>query len=489
MTMRFGRYQTLRSIASGGMATVYLARVVGEGGFQRLVALKVMHPHLAQDPEFVSMFLDEARLAAGIRHPNVVGVLDIDRDSDGLFIVMEYVDGLTLREAILSHRKQDEPIPLPVLLRVFLDTLAGLHAAHELSGPDGEPLNLVHRDVSPSNMLLGRDGLCRITDFGVARAEARIATTHGGELKGKIPYMSPEQLSGQMVDRRTDVYAAGCMMWEMFTLHRLFRAADQGSLIGAVLSGPKQSPAEASEHHVPDHLDRACMRALLPIGDRFASAHEFAMAVDEAAREDGVAIAARSEVGEYVDSLAPPVPVASGPGVDQVGQQSGSMPQPLISSSASASIRTGADANAAPAAAGSQSYPRTDATLVRSPDETRPARRNTATILLVAALASLLGAAAVWLTTRDGAAPPATAASASAPSTVVDDWDPAEDRNAPGPMSSTRSKDVASAASADAGGSTAAARSKPWVRPWRPKPVATPTRKPKTGDGYRPKRP
>lgn len=370
--MRFGRYETLRSIASGGMATVYLARVLGEGGFERLVALKVMHPHLAQDPEFVSMFLDEARLAAGIRHPNVVGVLDIDRDNDGLFIVMDYVDGLTLRETILSHRKQDQPIPLPVLLRVFLDTLAGLHAAHELAGPQGEPLNLVHRDISPSNVLLGRDGMARITDFGVARAEARIATTRGGELKGKIPYMSPEQLSGQLVDRRTDVYAAGCMMWEMFTLHRLFRAADQGSLIGAVLSGPKQSAAEASDFHVPDQVDRACMRALLPIGERFASAQEFGLAVSEAAREDGVAIADRREVAAYVDALAPPVATPSTSGVEppqEAGLQSVSASQPVLSASASASIRTDSGSSSAPAPTGSQSFPRTDATLVRSPEE------------------------------------------------------------------------------------------------------------------------
>ena len=229
--MRFGRYETLRRIASGGMASVYLGRAVGPAGFERLVAIKVMHEHILGDPEFSGMFLDEARLAAKIRHPNVVPTLDVALD--GRFLVMEFVEGASLRD-VLKQRIDEEKGPLAVStsLRIILDTLAGLQAAHELHDRDGTPLRLVHRDISPHNILVGVDGIARITDFGIALAEARLTSTKSGQLKGKLPYMAPEQLEADDVDRRVDVYATGCVLWEMLAGQRLFAAKSEGALAG-----------------------------------------------------------------------------------------------------------------------------------------------------------------------------------------------------------------------------------------------------------------
>ena len=194
MAVRIGRYEVIRAIASGGMATVHLARTVGEGGFERLVAIKVMHPHIATDPAFVAMFLDEARLAARIRHPNVVATHDVQKSPAGVFLVMDYIDGPSLHTVLRALHERDRVLPLDITLRIMGDALAGLHAAHELCGENGEPLNLVHRDISPDNILVGNDGLARITDFGVARAESRISTTSGAALKGKLAFMSPERI-------------------------------------------------------------------------------------------------------------------------------------------------------------------------------------------------------------------------------------------------------------------------------------------------------
>lgn len=300
MTQRIGRYELIRPIASGGMATVHLGRVVGAGGFQRLVAIKLMHPHIASDPEFVGMFLDEARLAAGIRHPNVVATLDIEQSDGGLGLVMEYVEGSAAHMLIKALRSEQQRLPLPVALRIVLDALAGLHAAHELRGPDGRPLGLVHRDVSPQNVLIGIDGVSRITDFGVARAEARISSTRGSQVKGKVPYMSPEQLRAEEIDRRSDVYAIGVVLWELLTGQRLFKAPSDGALVASVMSGPRASPAQV-DPAIPPALDAVCMRALAATNARFATAAEFADALEDAATQAGIHPASPRAVGRFVE--------------------------------------------------------------------------------------------------------------------------------------------------------------------------------------------
>lgn len=294
-----GRYELIHPIASGGMATVYLGRVVGAGGFQRVVAVKVMHPHIASDPDFVDMFLDEARLAAGIRHPNVVATIDIEQGSHGLSIVMEYVEGAAANVLVKSLLKQGQRLPLAATLRIVLDALSGLHAAHELRGADGQPLGLVHRDVSPQNILVGVDGVSRITDFGVARAEARISSTRGSQVKGKVPYMSPEQLRAETLDRRTDVYAIGVVLWEMLTGARLFRAPSDGALVASVMAGPTRSPVDV-DATIPQALSDVTMRALGPVTERYASAADFADALEEAAERAGMHPSSPRALGNFV---------------------------------------------------------------------------------------------------------------------------------------------------------------------------------------------
>ncbi|CAN96661.1 Protein kinase [Sorangium cellulosum So ce56] len=302
MTLHAGRYESLRAIASGGMATVYLGRALGAGGFERLVALKMMHPHIAAEPEFVAMFLDEARLAARVRHPNVVATFDLVEDP--LFLVMEYIEGPSLHSLLRTCARAKRPVPLGIVLRIFLDVLAGLHAAHELTGSEGEPLNLVHRDVSPQNVLVGVDGIARITDFGVARAETRLMSTRGNALKGKLAYMAPEQIRAANVDRRSDVYSAGVVLWEMLTEERLFKADNDGALLAQILQGAPTGPRGVVPS-VPAALDQICLRALRTDPDeRFPTAAAFAEALEDAATQTpGLAVSSPRAVEALIKEV------------------------------------------------------------------------------------------------------------------------------------------------------------------------------------------
>jgi eukaryotic-like serine/threonine-protein kinase len=257
------------------MATVHLARARGAGGFERLVAIKALHPHIASEPEFVAMFLDEARLAASIRHPNVVATIDVQEDP--LFLVMDYVEGPSLHLVQRELRKRGTFMPLEVTLRVLHDTLAGLHAAHELRAADGARLELIHRDVSPHNVLLGLDGITRITDFGVARASSRLSSTRGGQVKGKIKYMAPEQVAAEELDRRVDLYAAGIVLWEMLTNEHLYQGDSDAAVLAQIVMGKPRHPRQLVPT-IPEAIDAVCMRALAPKRDaRFATAADSPM--------------------------------------------------------------------------------------------------------------------------------------------------------------------------------------------------------------------
>jgi eukaryotic-like serine/threonine-protein kinase len=293
-----GRYAVYGEIAAGGMATVHYGRLVGDVGFSRTVAIKRLHPQFAKDPEFVSMFLDEARLAARIQHPNVVTTLDIVPWEDELFLVMEYVHGEALSKLIRAARRRRELMPPRVAASIVAGTLHGLHAAHEAKSERGEPLNLVHRDVSPQNVLVGTDGSARVLDFGVAKAAMRSQSTRDGQMKGKVSYMAPEQLRGRGVDRRTDVFAAGVVLWEALTGRRLFDGQDPGEVLGKLLDEPIPMPTEL-EPAVPREFDQLLARALCrdPAG-RYGSAREFAIAI-----ERSVPIALNREVGEWVEDV------------------------------------------------------------------------------------------------------------------------------------------------------------------------------------------
>src|ERR1700690_2074894 len=237
-----GNYELLHEIASGGMATVYLGRKRGVGGFERLVAIKCCHPHLRRDPAFVTMFLDEARLAARIHHPNVVATLEVS-DDDALYFVIHYGEGMSLADWLSRLLPQNQRIAEDLLLRVMIDGLAGLHAAHELRDHDGKSFQLVHRDVSPQNLLIGLDGVTRIADFGIAKAESRATRTRTGQVKGKTGYMPPEQILGEPLDRRADVYAAGVILWEALVGRRLFDGESDAATINQVLNNAVPAPS------------------------------------------------------------------------------------------------------------------------------------------------------------------------------------------------------------------------------------------------------
>jgi serine/threonine protein kinase len=283
---RLDRFELVAELAAGGMATVYLARFVGVAGFKRFVAIKRLHPHLAKEQDFIQMFLDEARLAARLHHPNVVPILEIGVQNEQYYLVMEYIEGDTVGHLMARAVNVNRKIPVPIVIRILLDALTGLHAAHELTDDDGSHLEIVHRDVSPQNILVGVDGVARITDFGVAKAQARLASaTQGGQLKGKLAYMSPEQVRGNMpVDRRADVFAAGIVLWELLTGQRLFKADGEAETLFKVVAA-EVPPIRNFEPGVPPEVEVVVRRARAArADDRFGTAADFAEALEQAAR-------------------------------------------------------------------------------------------------------------------------------------------------------------------------------------------------------------
>jgi serine/threonine-protein kinase len=295
---RIGRYDVLLPVASGGMATVYLARSRGVGGFMRDVALKLTHAHLRDHPEFTTDLLDEAKLAVAIRHPNVVPILDVGEDPFGLFLVMDYIEGDTLSGLI--RRAGPQKLPEAVALRIVLDALAGLHAAHELRDERGEPLGLVHRDVSPHNVLVGVDGISRLADFGIAKAASRMGQTQSGLLKGKVGYMSPEHARGKSLDRRSDVWAAGVVVWEALAGRRLHGSEDVSTLLKIVTEpAPLLRSVNAA---VPGGIEEAVAWALeIDVEARCPSAQAFARSLAQAAKSS-FGIAEPDEVGAFVEA-------------------------------------------------------------------------------------------------------------------------------------------------------------------------------------------
>jgi eukaryotic-like serine/threonine-protein kinase len=292
-----GRYALFDEIAAGGMATVHIGRLLGPAGFARTVAIKCLHPHFAKDPEFVSMFVDEARLAARISHPNVVATLDIVAEGGELFLVMEYVAGDSL--AHLLRAAPDGRVPPPLAIGIVMGALHGLHAAHEAMSERAQPLSIVHRDVSPQNIQVGTDGVARVLDFGIAKAASRLQTTQEGQLKGKLGYMAPEQLDGEVLDRRTDVYAAGVVLWESLTGKRLFSGKDGAPILNSAQRADVGA-VSAAANGIPGSLDAIVTKALaFHREDRFATAKEMAIALEETGL-----VASQREVGEWVERTA-----------------------------------------------------------------------------------------------------------------------------------------------------------------------------------------
>jgi serine/threonine protein kinase len=307
-------YELLGEIGAGGMGTVYLGHSVGIGGFQRRVAVKLCHARLASDLNFRRMFLDEARLAASIQHPNVVATFDVGEtptDDHGTkgetgrgetvpYIVMDYIEGAHVFELESALYQGQRPMPVDVALRIALDVLAGLHAAHEFKDSKGNPSEIVHRDVSPDNIVVGIDGVSRILDFGIARAAARLSTTKDGQLKGKVAYMTPEQLSTRDVGRYTDIYASAVVLWQLLAGSPLYDGDTEGDIIAQILRGNVPSIRQR-RGDVSDALDAVVRKAAHRIKERrYATAAEFAEAIEAT----GAPIATNRVVGAFVAEVA-----------------------------------------------------------------------------------------------------------------------------------------------------------------------------------------
>ena len=276
---KLGRYVLRRELASGGMARVYLAQFESDGGFSRWVAVKVVHPHLAADRRFVDMLLDEARVTSQIHHPNVCAILDFGENEGEPHIVMEYIHGLAF-SSVMQFGWPDGKLPFWLTARILADAARGLHAAHELKDASGTPIGIVHRDVSPQNIMVHYDGVSKILDFGIARARGRIVQTGSYEVKGKFTYMAPEQLEGREVDRRADVWALAVILWEATVGQHLFRGENDGQTTLNVITKQVPKPSDLVPGYPPE-LEKVVMAGLeRDLDTRTQTAAEFADALD-----------------------------------------------------------------------------------------------------------------------------------------------------------------------------------------------------------------
>jgi len=294
-----GRYALYGRLAAGGMATVHLGRVLEADGTTRTVAVKRLHPQFCKDPEFVAMFIDEARLAARIKHRNVVETVDILTMGQELLLVMEYIRGECFSKLLRAARRKNLEPSIGVVGTIASGLLHGLHAAHEARDENGEFLNVVHRDISPQNVMIDVDGMVKVLDFGVAKASARIQITRDGQMKGKLSYMSPEQLQGLPVDRRADVFACGVVLWEALTRRRLFVGEDASEVLRKILRDEVPPPSQWMAGLSPE-IDSVVLRALSKDPEqRYQTAEELALDVEKV-----IDLAPPSEVGAWLDSVA-----------------------------------------------------------------------------------------------------------------------------------------------------------------------------------------
>ena len=294
-----GRYAIYDEIASGGMASVHFARLTGPAGVARTVAVKRAHPHLAREVDFANMLLDEARLASRIHHPNVVSTIDLLKTPDDLVLVMDYVHGESLWKLVREAKARNERVPAAIAAAIVVDTLHGLHAAHEAIDERGAPLGIVHRDVSPPNILVGVDGVARLADFGIAKAVGRLHTTRDSSVKGKFAYMAPEQVRGETVSRLTDTYATAIVMWELLTGEHLFAGKTEAETIHKSLVARVQPPSLFAPE-LGTKLDSVLKQALSrDPSRRYQTAQKMALDVEAC-----IAVASPAEVGAWVQRIA-----------------------------------------------------------------------------------------------------------------------------------------------------------------------------------------
>jgi serine/threonine-protein kinase len=277
-----GRYNLLARLAIGGMAEIWLARQAGPKGFEKFVVIKRILDGLGTDPEFVSMFLDEARIAAQLNHPHIVQIFDLGEEAGAFYIAMEYLPGENLAAIARTGARQGKPMPIAHAVRVIADAAAGLAYAHTKTGPDGALLGIVHRDVSPQNILVTYDGVVKVVDFGIAKAASRESQTMAGQVKGKTAYMSPEQARGQMIDARSDIFSLGILLFELVTRSRLFQFADPFDALRAVASDDPIPLAHERNPEVPASLGLIIARALSrDAAQRYSTGRQFQYALEE----------------------------------------------------------------------------------------------------------------------------------------------------------------------------------------------------------------
>jgi serine/threonine protein kinase len=261
MTTPLGKYKLVKLIASGGMAEVYLAKQAGAAGFEKMVCLKRILPHLARDKSFVDMFLNEARLAARLDHPNIVSIFDLGEANGNYFIAMEFIDGPSLRAVAKRASERGEYLPIPEVCKIISMAAGGLEYAHNLPDEQGNPLGLVHRDISPDNVLVHRNGAAKVVDFGIAKAANSSGATRTGTLKGKVAYMPPEQLRGEQLDRRVDVFALGVVLYELLAGRRPWEGDSEVALIGRIMT-EEPAPLGETRTDAPQELLDIVTRAL-----------------------------------------------------------------------------------------------------------------------------------------------------------------------------------------------------------------------------------
>jgi len=382
--LRLGAYDVLFELSAGGMATVYLARKAGAAGFERLVVLKRIHRHLLRDPDLRDMLRDEAKIASLIVHPHVVGVDDVIEHDGELILAQPYVESVALSTLIRAARDAGERLPPAIVVRIACDVLAGLHAAHEARDLRGDPLHVVHRDVSPHNILVGADGVSRLIDFGIAKAERRVTTTESGILKGKIGYMAPEVLRRAPVDRRADVFAAGVTIHEALTGKKPFDGGDEADVLLAIVVA-EVDPPSVVEPSVPAALDGPTLAALArspedrtgtaaELGDALQSAVAPASPREVAAvvqRLCGAALAdVRARVRASIDEPTEATALVGGRGPEATASAGGQGPDAAMASAG------GRSPDAATASAGGRSPDAATASAGgRSPDAVAPADR------------------------------------------------------------------------------------------------------------------
>ena len=283
---RLGSYEILRKLARGGMAELFLARTNGPEGFEKLVVLKKILPNFAENPKFVRLFLDEAKLAATLDHPHIAHVYDMGKVDGNYFFTMEYIHGQDARATLRRTARLDHKLPIDHAVQIVHATASALHYAHERRKPDGSLLGIVHRDVSPSNILISYDGAIKLVDFGVAKAATSSVKTRTGTLKGKIGYMSPEQAKGGTVDRRSDIFSLGIVLWETVTTQRLFKGDNDLATIQLIINSKPRPPRELRPEISPE-LERIILKALDPDPvTRYQTAEELQLDLEELMREE-----------------------------------------------------------------------------------------------------------------------------------------------------------------------------------------------------------